>query len=203
MKLTLVLLMPVILAFSFIMLTPRVLSIDDIEGCSGPDQTNSRCQPADVIVAISGGDTDARAREAIALYKQGWAPMIIFSGAAEDKQGISNAAAMAAQAVGARVPESAILLDEASINTADNASQVRPIVEQRGFKRVMLVTSPYHQRRASIEFERRVGDIATVINHPTVSDRYWNADRWWTSPLGLWLGVSELVKVIVVSITHG
>jgi uncharacterized SAM-binding protein YcdF (DUF218 family) len=202
-KLALVLLTPVILALGFVMLTPRVLSIDDLSGCDGPQQVDSKCSPADAIVAISGGDTDARAREAIELYQQGWAPYIIFSGAAQDKQGTSNAAAMAQQALGAHVPSSAILLDEASINTADNASQVRPIVVDHDFKRLILVTSPYHQRRASIEFNRRLGDIATIINHPTKTDRYWSATNWWATPWGLWLGVSELVKVLFVSISHG
>lgn len=201
-KIALVLLTPVLLVLGFVMFVPRVLSVDDIQGCAGPEQVSGTCAPADAIVAISGGDTDARAREAIDLYHQGWAPAIIFSGAAQDKTGASNASAMAQQAIASRVPPSAILLDEASVNTADNASQVRPIVLQRGFKRLILVTSPYHQRRASIEFERRVGDIATIINHPTRTDRFWDERRWWTTPLGLWLGVSELVKVIVVSL-HG
>jgi len=202
-KIALVLLTPVILALGFIVLTPRVLSIDDLQGCDGPQQVDSKCAPADVIVAISGGDTDARAREAISLYQQGWAPYIIFSGAAQDKQGASNAAAMAHQAVGARVPQSAILLDESSVNTADNASQVRPIVVSHNFKRLILVTSPYHQRRASIEFNRRLGDIAVIVNHPTSTDRYWNANTWWTTPWGLWLGTSELIKVLFVSISNG
>jgi uncharacterized SAM-binding protein YcdF (DUF218 family) len=110
---------------------------------------------------------------------------------------------MKQEAVNANVPDSAVLLDEASVNTADNASQVRPIVVQHNFKRLILVTSPYHQRRASIEFNRRLGDIATIVNHPTSTDRYWNDNTWWTTPWGLWLGVSELVKVIFVSISHG
>ena len=38
----------------------------------------------DAIVAISGGETDARTAEAIKLYKDGWATHIIFSGAALD-----------------------------------------------------------------------------------------------------------------------
>ncbi len=202
-KLALVLLTPVILVMGFVMLTPRILSIDDIQSCQGPQQADSACVPADAIVAISGGDTDARAREAITLYQQGWAPYIIFSGAAQDKEGTSNAAAMAQQALGARVPQNAILLDEASVNTADNASQVRPIVVQHNFKRLILVTSPYHQRRASIEFNRRLGDIATIVNHPTSTDRYWNSGNWWATPLGVWLGTSELIKVMFVSVSHG
>lgn len=202
-KIALVLLTPIIVVFGFVILTPQILSIDDLQKCDGPQQVSSMCASADAIVAISGGDTDARAREAIILYQQGWAPYIIFSGAAQDKQGTSNAAAMAQQAIGEHVPQGAILLDEASINTADNASQVRPIVLQHNFKRLILVTSPYHQRRADIEFNRRLGDIAVIVNHPTSTDRYWHSDNWWTSPLGLWLGVSELVKVIFVSIPHG
>lgn len=202
-KLALVVLTPIILAWGFIMMTPVILGVDDLRSCDGPQQVSGACAPADAIVAISGGDTDARAREAISLYKQGWAPVIIFSGAALDKQGASNAAAMAAQAVGERVPRDAILLDEASVNTADNASQVRAIVEQKGYKRIILVTSPYHQRRASIEFDRRLGDITSIVNHPTSSDRYWNEQRWWATPMGLWLGVSELVKVTLVSVFHG
>jgi uncharacterized SAM-binding protein YcdF (DUF218 family) len=110
---------------------------------------------------------------------------------------------MRQQALAARVPSDAILLDEVSVNTADNASQVRPIVQQSGLKRLVLVTSPYHQRRASIEFNRQMGDIATIINHPTSTDRYWNTNTWWTTPLGLWLGVSELFKVALVGISHG
>lgn len=203
-KLVLVLLTPVILVLGFVLLTPQILSIDDLADCNGPSVSQkSECIGADVIVAISGGDTDARAREAVALYQQGWAPKIIFSGAAQDKQGASNAAAMKNLAVGSRVPRADILLDEASVNTADNASQVRSIVQQYGFKRVILVTSPYHQRRASIEFNKRMGDIATIVNHPTSSDRFWSEKTWWATPWGLWLGISELIKVMFVSVSNG
>ena len=54
----------------------------------------SPLQKADAIVAISGGETQERALMAIELYQQGWAPVIIFSGAAADTSGPSNAAAM-------------------------------------------------------------------------------------------------------------
>lgn len=202
-KLLLIILTPIILALGFIVLIPQALSIDDLAGCDGPQMVDAKCAPADVIVAISGGDTDARAREAIELYQQGWAPMIIFSGAAQDKQNSSNAAVMRQMALSARVPSDAILLDEASVSTADNASQVRPIVQQRGFKRLILVTSPYHQRRASIEFNRKLGDLCTIVNHPTSTDRFWSASHWWATPWGIWLAGSELLKVMFTSVSNG
>ena len=40
------------------------------------------CRKADAIVVVSGGDTNARTDEAIKLYKEGWAPLIVVSGAA-------------------------------------------------------------------------------------------------------------------------
>jgi hypothetical protein len=47
---------------------------------------------ADVIVAVSGGETEQRTKEAIELYRSGYAPKLLFSGAAQDKNGPSNAA---------------------------------------------------------------------------------------------------------------
>lgn len=202
-KLVLIILAPVILVLGFIWLVPRWLSIDDIAGCNGPQQTVSKCIPADAIVAISGGDTAARAREAIELYQQGWAPLIIFSGAAQDKQNASNAEVMRQMALASHVPSEAILIDEVSVSTSDNAAQVRSLAQQRGIKRLILVTSPYHQRRASIEFNRKLGDICTIINHPTSSDRFWSESSWWSTPWGLWLAGSELVKVMFTSFSNG
>ena len=60
---------------------------------NGEPTTREGCQPAGAIVAVSGGDTMARTKKAVEMYKNGWAPKIIFSGAAEDKGGPSNAAA--------------------------------------------------------------------------------------------------------------
>ena len=76
------------------------LGPDDLRGCTEPTQDGGACDEADAIIALSGGDTNARANEAIRLYKLGWAPIIIFSGAAADPSGPSNAAAMRKIALG-------------------------------------------------------------------------------------------------------
>lgn len=34
-------------------------------------------ESSDAIVVVSGGDTNARTNEAIKLYREGWAPLII------------------------------------------------------------------------------------------------------------------------------
>jgi len=53
---------------------------------------------SDAIVAISG-DTGARTDTAVRLWKDGWAPVIIFSGAAIDPESVSSAEIMRREAV--------------------------------------------------------------------------------------------------------
>jgi uncharacterized SAM-binding protein YcdF (DUF218 family) len=173
------------------------LPIDNLKDCNQPDPLDAKCAPAQVIIAISGGNTQARTAEAIALYKQGWAPQLIFSGAAVDRSGPSNAEAMRTQAIEAGVPAKDIILDRRAIDTSQNASGTNALLTAQD-TRVILVTSPYHQRRASIEFQKVLGDKVTIINHPTQTDPDWGP-YWWATPYGWLLGISELLKSLVVS----
>lgn len=150
---------------------------------------------ADAIVAISGGDTDARTKEAIRLYHAGWAPLVIFSGAASDPTGPSNAAAMRAKAILEGVPADHIILDEAAANTLQNASGVAAIAKSRGLSKLILVTSPYHQRRALISFRRHVGKNITIINH-SAPDEHWSAGMWWSGEDNFQLTMTELQKTL-------
>ena len=95
----------------------RWLTRDDLATCQAAPSGAEQCQAADAIVAVSGGDTQARTAEAIRLYQNGWARFIVFSGAAADKTGPSNAEAMRRQAVAAGVPDRAILTEELSETT--------------------------------------------------------------------------------------
>lgn len=149
---------------------------------------------ADAIVAISGGETAARTQEAVSLYQAGWAPRLIFSGAAADFSGPSNARAMAGAAESAGVPAKAIQLDESSANTEQNARNVAAIIAQSHYRSIILVTSPYHQRRAYIEFRRALGKNFTIINHSSY-DQQWRRSDWWATAESRALTVSELQKV--------
>lgn len=170
------------------------LQPDDLRNCNDTVSTLSPCTAVGAVVAVSGGDTNARTDEAIRLYKNGWSDTLVFSGAAQDKTGLSNAAAMQARAITAGVPKSAILLDEYSATTKQNAENVQTIFSSRDIRSIILVTSGYHQRRASLEFAKRASSV-TVINHPVSQDKDWSM-WWWTNPRGWYLAVSELVKII-------
>lgn len=174
---------------------PLYLGPDDIAGCSAPTETG-KCATADAVIAISGGDTSARTAEAIKLYTAGWAPRLIFSGAAADKSGPSNAEVMKEQALKSGVPASDISIEDLSATTAENAQNTSTLVSAMGLKRVILVTSAYHQRRASIEFSKWLGSGVTIVNHPVTNDDQWS-NWWWLTPYGWWLGIGELIKIIL------
>lgn len=171
------------------------LGPDGLEECGLYPSTKPNCERVDAIVAISGGDTTSRTSQAIDMYKRDWAPKLIFSGAAADKSGPSNAEAMKKQAIESGVPASDILIDETSETTKQNALNAVDILQENNVHTVILVTSSYHQRRAALEFGRRAGIDIKIINHPVKTDRQWSS-RWWMTPTGWYLAVSEMVKII-------
>jgi uncharacterized SAM-binding protein YcdF (DUF218 family) len=149
---------------------------------------------ADAIVAISG-DTGARAETAITLWKQGYAPLLIFSGGSSDPESVASAELMKRTAVAAGVPANAIAVEGASATTEENAERVAEVMKARGLVSAILVTSPYHQRRAAILFEREFGRAAlTFRNHPA-DDRSWDPTLWWTSDPSRTLTLIELAKL--------
>lgn len=163
-------------------------------GCdTAPSQTTG-CTKADAIVVVSGGDTEARTQAGIELFNKGWASALVLSGAAQDKTGPSNAAAMKQQAVDAGVPETAIYIDEESVNTRQNAENTKSIFDDNSMNDIILVTSGYHQRRASLEFNKRAGDSVKIRNAPVTSDKDWNW-FWWVTPRGWWLASGEVIKI--------
>ncbi|HSX28278.1 MAG TPA: YdcF family protein [Candidatus Saccharimonadales bacterium] len=163
---------------------------------------SGQLQKADAIVAISGGDTQARTNEAIRLQKEGWADNLIFSGAAKDPNSPSNAEVMRRGAIAAGVAPTSIDIEELATNTIGNATGTAKIINERHYKKIILVTSKYHQRRAGMEFQRLLESNVLIINHPAPHDRNWPAKSWWLHPSSLFLGIVETVKTTYVWVNY-
>lgn len=152
-------------------------------------------EKADAIVVISGGETRQRVAEGVNLFNADWAPLLIMSGAAKDEK-VSNAVAMKQIAVSLGVPKEKILTEEAATNTLDNAKLVRDIIADKKFTKIILVTSPYHQRRASVAFGKAMKGLPVkIINHSS-TDSLWRKNGWWQDEWSRYLTLSELQKTI-------
>lgn len=159
----------------------------------------SNLQKSDAIVVISGGRNTSRAEKGIDLYKHGWAPRLVLSGAALD-DGPSNAAVMRQQALAAGVPASAIITEERSQTTYQNATDTKRLLAPLGIHSLILVTSPYHQRRADMTFHHVYGPGYTILGQSSVDDR-WSKKAWWKSGFAFNISMDELRKITYIELT--
>ena len=106
---------------------------------------------ADAIVAL-GGDSGSRAITAGKLYRDGFAPVVVITGLELSPDAARSAyldwRAKILQDEG--VPLQAVLGDRRSRNSWQEAVNTRALMEQRGWKRVLVVSDPPHLRQAAV-----------------------------------------------------
>ena len=120
----------------------------------------SATQNAEAIVLLGGairGDTQVgglgdlnqqadRLVHAVALYKAGKAPLVLVTGGGPD--GVRSEAEIMRELLQVMgVPASAILLEDESRNTYQNAQFTAGMLNELGIRRILLVTSAFHMRR--------------------------------------------------------
>lgn len=95
-----------------------------------------------------------RLRFTAQLYHAGKAPWVVLSGGSDREVSLtSEAAAMRLFLRELGVPDSAMVLEEASRTTRENARFTDVVLRERGIERILLVTSALHMRRALGLFE--------------------------------------------------
>lgn len=98
------------------------------------------------------GDGANRLLTTAMLYNKTHVPILLTSGPMHGQTSQSIIAKQQLMALG--VPESAIITEDNSLNTLQNAEMSKPILTKKGFTHPILVTSAYHMRRAVLDFER-------------------------------------------------
>ncbi len=155
---------------------------------------------SDAIVVISGDEQMARFQEGVNLYQRGLGQYLVFSGAAYDN-GTSNADVMRALAVKRGVPDRAILEESHGEDTWGNAVYTRQVLEAHGLHSAILVTSPYHARRARLTFDAAyAGSNITLMVH-AAPDSQWRKLSWWQQPETRRLTFTELQKLAYIFAT--
>ena len=106
----------------------------------------------DLVVAL-GGDRE-RQVEAVRLLNQGLARSVLFVGSDVHPRDYRCVDAPAERAVPPPPP---------TYTTYEEAVAARRVIQERGFRSVLIVTSSYHSRRAHWTFERVLRDIGVVL----------------------------------------
>ena len=162
-------------------------------------------QRADAIVVLAGARVD-RWLEAVDLFKEGWAPKVVLS------PGPVSALEVKLRGEGLTLPREGDLARDAVVslglpadavsvmpggvdNTAAEAAALRRLLPP-GSHRVIVVTSPYHLRRAGYAFRREFAGTGTeIVMH---GSRYSEAQptRWWSRRDDVRYLMSEMPKFL-------
>ncbi|MCZ2076978.1 MAG: YdcF family protein [Bryobacterales bacterium] len=138
--------------------------------------------PADAAVVLAGDASGRRILMGAELVKQGYVPKVLVSGPA-GIYGLYESELAIAFAVKRGCPEDWFVpVPMKSHSTTEEAQVLVRELRRRGIKRLLLVTSNYHTRRAGHIFRKAAPDLN--IRVVAASDQFFNADGWWRTREG-------------------
>ncbi len=139
---------------------------------------------ADAIILFAGGVGESgkagegyqeRVKQAVDFYHQGWAPrVLVVSGYTRI---FEEADIMRSLMIDLGVPREHILQEKRVAHTYDYVLRVKERAASQGWKTCLLVTSPYHARRADLTFSRNVPEL-TIVHTPVRESIYYARGRW-------------------------
>jgi uncharacterized SAM-binding protein YcdF (DUF218 family) len=159
---------------------------------------------ADVAVVLGGGEGE-RLGAALRIWREGRVPALlvidpgipllpVYTG--EDSLTMGEVKRRIAIRRG--VPEDRVWILKGATSTYEEATSVRPFLEARGITSAIIVTSPFHSRRARATFERLFRGSPVRIRLETLPLPM-SQDRpagWWTREHDQMAVFTETVKIL-------
>lgn len=128
-------------------------------------------QKTDAIVVLAGGK--GRVEEGIRLYRDSRAEYLFFVGVDPSVRRSDLYRPKPGDP-----PADNVILEKSSRNTLENSIFGRDLIVQSGVRSVLLITSRYHLKRASILFRNSLPKNITIIPYPV--DTVNLKESWWS-----------------------
>lgn len=123
---------------------------------------NDFIRKGDAIICLEG-DGLTRVSWTIELFKKKMARTIVISGGLEKCPFSIPAREMAKEFVKKGVPRKNLILEEKSQFTFEQGQEVMKLVRAKGWKKIILIASAFHQPRAFLTFLRAMKDAKLKI----------------------------------------
>lgn len=142
---------------------------------------NDCIKKSDAIILLEGDGLN-RIQKAVELYQLGFAETLVFSG------GITNCdygslpfSCVYPELINAGVPSTAIIHESKSQNTREQAIEVIKLANLKGWKKLILVASHYHQYRAYLTFLKELLDANRniILYNAPAKDLSWFVETGW------------------------
>lgn len=151
---------------------------------------------ADAVVVLGAAQYDgrpsplleSRLSTALALWREGVAPMIAVTGGKQEGDRFTESEASRAWFEDRGVPSAAIVSEDVGTDTWESLSALEPVLHTAGVDTVLAVTSPWHVAR-SVSMLDELGFSARGVEAP-VAFAYSDAgvDRWAREIAGVAVG---------------
>lgn len=105
-----------------------------------------------------GGSAANRLLTAARLQRNLNVPIILAGGQVYSDSG-REAVIAKRMLIGLGIDESKIIIEDQSLNTKQNAQNVQKILEEKNFKKPILVTSAFHMERSMLNFQKAGADV--------------------------------------------
>ena len=139
---------------------------------------NDMLAKADAIVLLEG-DGFARLNKAAELYKMKYAPFVVFSGGITDySYGSFPFEACLPKLMELGIKRTDILYEDKSQNTKEQSVYVNKLAAEQGWKKLILIASPYHQCRAYLTFLKNIHPEIILINAPADNLSWFEKEDW-------------------------
>jgi uncharacterized SAM-binding protein YcdF (DUF218 family) len=130
--------------------------------------------------------------------------VVVFTDATYKDAGLACSSAPldidAAQALG--LPgDAAVITDDEVASTYDEAVAVRALVVEHHWQTLIVVTDPFHTRRAVATFRALIPGV--TITASATPDADYDPQHWWRSEEGVMAVITEMVKLVFYWITYG
>ena len=144
-----------------------------------PLKISQPARPSDAIVVFAGGVGESgragvgvqeRVSKAVELFRAGVAPRVIISSGFVFT--LREGEVMKTIAIANGVPAEAIILEEHASNTYENVEFTNQILKKMEWRRIALVSSPYHMRRALLTWKKVAPDVEVSATPPPTSYFY-------------------------------
>lgn len=142
---------------------------------------NDLIQKSDAIILLEGDGLN-RYTKAVELYKHGFSERIVFTGNITNyTYGSFPLSEIYPHIVDSGVSPEAIIYENKSLNTREQAIEIVRIAKNNGWTKLILVASHYHQYRAYLTFLKEILNTKSNIvlyNAPAKNLKWFEESGW-------------------------
>jgi len=158
----------------------------------------------DIIVVLGGSDGPKRVEGALELYHNGYAKGILLTGFHRANEQNSNLYGHweAKILIDGGVPAKALLFDDQSKNSYEEARSTALLMKSRQWKRALVISDPPHLRRLAMVWGPACAQFGLEYRLIATEPPTWNASGWWRNKVWAKFVGMELLKISYYALAY-